>query len=134
LPRHLPAPQIPAIFEGLPTAPVGELDTNNGGVRQTAGGSVMAKSAQKSSTGAVPDDSSADLSERFTREPPGAFAQVSYSIRRPLIALDMTSCWICSVPSKMSMVSRMRPTVSPESVTCDIVRLIPASPSVSGEF
>ena len=30
------------------------------------------------------------------------FPQVSYSIRRPLIALAMTSCWICSVPSKMS--------------------------------
>jgi hypothetical protein len=28
--------------------------------------------------------------------------QVSYSMRRPLIARAMTSCWICSVPSKMS--------------------------------
>lgn len=27
---------------------------------------------------------------------------VDYSIRRPLIALEITSCWICSVPSKMS--------------------------------
>jgi conjugative relaxase-like TrwC/TraI family protein len=26
----------------------------------------------------------------------------SYSMRRPLIARAMTSCWICSVPSKMS--------------------------------
>jgi hypothetical protein len=26
----------------------------------------------------------------------------SYSMRRPLIAREMTSCWICSVPSKMS--------------------------------
>ncbi len=108
LPRHLPTPQIPAIIEGPPTAPVGELDTNNDGIRQAAGGSVMAKSAQKGSTGVVPDDSSADLSERFTREPPSAFAQVSYSIRRPLIALEMTSCWICSVPSKMSMILASR--------------------------
>jgi hypothetical protein len=30
------------------------------------------------------------------------FPQVSYSMRRPLIARAMTSCWICSVPSKMS--------------------------------
>jgi hypothetical protein len=28
--------------------------------------------------------------------------QVSYSMQRPLIARAMTSCWICSVPSKMS--------------------------------
>jgi hypothetical protein len=28
--------------------------------------------------------------------------QVSYSIRNPLIARAITSCWICSVPSKMS--------------------------------
>jgi hypothetical protein len=26
-------------------------------------------------------------------------AQVSYSMRRPLIAREMTSCWICSVPT-----------------------------------
>ena len=26
----------------------------------------------------------------------------SYSMRRPVIARAMTSCWICSVPSKMS--------------------------------
>ena len=25
-----------------------------------------------------------------------------YSTRRPLIAREITSCWICSVPSKMS--------------------------------
>ncbi len=25
-----------------------------------------------------------------------------YSIRSPEIALEITSCWICSVPSKMS--------------------------------
>ena len=42
----------------------------------------------------------------------------SYSMRRPLIALEMTSCWICSVPSKMSMVSRIDLAVSPGSVTC----------------
>lgn len=30
------------------------------------------------------------------------FPEVSYSIRKPLIAQEMTSCWICSVPSKMS--------------------------------
>ena len=30
------------------------------------------------------------------------FPQVSYSIRIPEIARAMTSCWICSVPSKMS--------------------------------
>jgi hypothetical protein len=27
---------------------------------------------------------------------------LTYSIRSPLIARAMTSCWICSVPSKMS--------------------------------
>ena len=27
---------------------------------------------------------------------------ICYSIRRPEIARPMTSCWICSVPSKMS--------------------------------
>ena len=48
-------------------------------------------------------------------------AQVTYSIRRPEIAREMTSCWICSVPSKMSMVSWNRPTVSPESVKCSWV-------------
>jgi hypothetical protein len=32
--------------------------------------------------------------------------QVSSSVRRPLIAREMTSCWICSVPSKMSQISR----------------------------
>jgi hypothetical protein len=26
----------------------------------------------------------------------------AYSMRRPLIARAITSCWICSVPSKMS--------------------------------
>ena len=41
-------------------------------------------------------------------EPREPFAQVSYSIRRPLIALEMTSCWICSVPSKMSMILASR--------------------------
>jgi hypothetical protein len=29
-------------------------------------------------------------------------AASGYSIRSPLIARAMTSCWICSVPSKMS--------------------------------
>ena len=38
----------------------------------------------------------------------GRVAQVSYSIRRPLIAREMTSCWICSVPSKMSMILASR--------------------------
>jgi hypothetical protein len=28
--------------------------------------------------------------------------RIAYSIRRPLIARAITSCWICSVPSKMS--------------------------------
>jgi len=28
----------------------------------------------------------------------------SYSIRSPLMAREITSCWICSVPSKMSWV------------------------------
>jgi hypothetical protein len=37
-----------------------------------------------------------------TEHPIRAFPQVSYSMRRPLIALAITSCWICSVPSKMS--------------------------------
>ena len=27
---------------------------------------------------------------------------VDYSIRKPLMVRAMTSCWICSVPSKMS--------------------------------
>lgn len=57
-----------------------------------------------------------------------------YSIRKPEMALEMTSCWICSVPSKMSMVSRIRPAVSPESVTCALVRPSPSSPLDSGEF
>jgi hypothetical protein len=95
---------------------------------------VKAKSAQKSSTGVVPDDSSADLSGHFTREPPSAYAEVSYSIRRPEIALEITSCWICSVPSKMSMLSRSRLNVSPESVTCAHVHGRPAIPPDSAEF
>jgi len=28
--------------------------------------------------------------------------QLGYSMRRPLMAREITSCWICSVPSKMS--------------------------------
>jgi len=64
----------------------------------------------------------------------GAFDQVSYSIRRPLIALEITSCWICSVPSKMSMVSRFGPTASRESVTCVSVLRSPSVPRDSAEF
>ena len=37
-----------------------------------------------------------------------ANATLSYSMRRPLIALEITSCWICSVPSKMSMILASR--------------------------
>jgi hypothetical protein len=32
----------------------------------------------------------------------------AYSIRKPEIARAITSCWICSVPSKMSKISRRR--------------------------
>jgi len=31
-----------------------------------------------------------------------------YSMRRPEMAREMTSSWICSVPSKMSMISGSR--------------------------
>ena len=64
----------------------------------------------------------------------GAFSQVSYSIRKPLMALEITSCWICSVPSKMSMVSRWGLTVSPESLTCGFVSGSPAVLRDSAEF
>ena len=50
------------------------------------------------------------------REKPAAGRR--HSMRSPEIALEITSCWICSVPSKMSMVSRYRPPVAPESMTC----------------
>jgi hypothetical protein len=33
---------------------------------------------------------------------PSAQRIAGYSTRRPLIAREITSCWICSVPSKMS--------------------------------
>jgi len=42
-------------------------------------------------------------------------------MRRPEMAREITSCWICSVPSKMSMNSWMRPATSPGSVTCGFV-------------
>ena len=32
----------------------------------------------------------------------------AYSMRRPLMARLITSCWICSVPSKMSMILASR--------------------------
>ena len=82
----------------------------------------------------MPGRSSAARPEGATLRPQGAFAQVSYSIRKPLIAREMTSCWICSVPSKMSMVSLTGPAVSPESVTCASVRPGPVNPLDSAEF
>ncbi|HEX5367146.1 MAG TPA: DUF1905 domain-containing protein [Acidimicrobiales bacterium] len=42
------------------------------------------------------DDVTVTLTRRLPRARPG------YSMRRPLIARAITSCWICSVPSKMS--------------------------------
>ena len=48
---------------------------------------------------------------------------LDYSIRRPLIARPMTSCWICSVPSKMSKIFEGPPEMPankrfPEAVRC----------------
>ena len=132
--RRAPEPKIETIFRGAGNAPVGGLDADDDGVPQTVGGPVMAKSVQKSSTGLVPGRPAAAQPEASTFRPQVAFPQVSYSIRRPLIALEMTSCWICSVPSKMSMVSRTRPAVSPESMTCGFVHRSPAVLRDSAEF
>ena len=58
----------------------------------------------------------------FSHRPIGQTARsggkARYSMRRPEMARAMTSCWICSVPSKMSKVCRNRPAGPCESVTC----------------
>jgi hypothetical protein len=58
--------------------------------------------------GAIPfDEERPPEGERFgceLRDFQPVKVQVSYSIRKPEIALEITSCWICSVPSKMSMI------------------------------
>jgi hypothetical protein len=92
------------------------------------------RSRSESSTGLVHSRSAAARPEVAALRPQVAFPQVSYSIRSPEIALEMTSCWICSVPSKMSMVSRIGPGVSPESVACGSVRPSPSVPPDSAEF
>ena len=38
----------------------------------------------------------------------GAAGKASYSTRRPVMAREITSCWICSVPSKMSKILASR--------------------------
>src|SRR5690606_5770631 len=48
---------------------------------------------------------------------------LSYSIRRPEMARPITSCWICSVPSKMSKIFEGPPEMPankrfPEAVRC----------------
>ena len=47
-----------------------------------------------------------------------ARSQVSYSIRSPLTAREMTSCWICSVPSKMSGISNRPDGLRMAEQTC----------------
>jgi hypothetical protein len=83
-----------------------EVRVSNDGPRRAGAGHHLARSETKTGTGLVHRRSAATQSERDLHQPQVAFAQVSYSIRRPLIALEMTSCWSCSVPSKMSMDSR----------------------------
>ncbi len=43
-----------------------------------------------------------------THKPAGQQRETRYSMRRPLMARAMTSCWICSVPSKMSKILASR--------------------------
>jgi|GEM_PF-2932201 len=42
-----------------------------------------------------------------------------YTIRRPDIARLMTSCWICSVPSKMSWISRFEGKIPAQGTSVD---------------
>ena len=60
--------------------------------------------------------------------------QLSYSMRRPLMAREITSCWICSVPSKMSKVWISRSPCPDKPVTCGFVRPVRLDPAVSGEY
>ena len=45
-----------------------------------------------------------------------------YSMRRPLMAREITSCWICSVPSKMSKLCPSRSASGWRSLTWTFVR------------
>ena len=126
--------EIPAIFEAAIGAARREAEASNDGLRRTGTSPLLAHSRSETSTGLVHRRSAATHSQRAQHPPQVAFAQVSYSIRSPLIALEMTSCWICSVPSKMSMVSRMRLSAPRESVTCGSVRPRPSVPPESAEF
>ena len=95
---------------------------------------LVARSRSETSTGLVHGRPAATQSGRVEHPPQVASAQVSYSIHSPLIARLITSCWICSVPSKMSMVSRFHLAVPHESVTCDLLRSSPSGPPDSAEF
>jgi len=57
-----------------------------------------------------------------------------YSIRRPEIARAITSCWICSVPSKMSKVCWSRSVILDRCNRADRVRRVPLRPEDFGEL
>lgn len=56
-----------------------------------------------------------------------------YSIRRPEMAREITSCWICSVPSKMSKLSQSRSASPSRSLTWTFVRRVPPDPTESAQ-
>jgi hypothetical protein len=101
--------KIAWIFEGALGAPGAEGEASNHGVRWQENRTISSARETKTSTGLV-----SGLTAGVPLDPPRsghqiALAQVSYSIRSPEIAREITSCWICSVPSKMSMIPDSSP-------------------------
>ena len=70
-----------------------------------------------------------DRADATGQEPPGQRPEPSYSMRRPEVARAMTSCWICSVPSKMSKLCRSRSAGPGKSVSWGFVRPVRPHPS-----
>ncbi|MGK2949762.1 MAG: DUF4143 domain-containing protein [Acidimicrobiales bacterium] len=129
-----PAGKMLRIFEAAIGACRRQAEASNDGPRRASTDPSWPICGAKTSTELVHGRSATTQPRRVVLWPQVAFPQDSYSIRRPLIALEITSCWICSVPSKMSMVSRIGPAVSPESVSCRFVSRSPSVPPDSAEF
>ncbi len=91
---------------------------------------------RRPSTGRSPAAERGDQPLSHNHKRAGQRPEVSYSIRRPEMAREITSCWICSVPSKMSKVWLGRSAGIETSVSKGIqsngsspFRVVPASSS-----